>query len=245
MAYTFKRLSVLALTAGLAIGYGGAHPHWTTPASAADYDGVQTNDTTNTGDERDVIAKAQAAANQMIGNRENTALRSYVKSSRAIMIIPNFLKAGFFLGGSGGTGVLLEHKSDGSWSAPAFYLMSGASFGLQFGAEQSEVILTIMTEKGLNAILNDKVKLGADASLAIADLGGGAQAATGLATNADMYAFADTNGLFAGVSLDGSVITSRQEWNTAFYGQGATPHDILAEARYDRSDVNSLRAALP
>ena len=95
-------------------------------------------------------------------------------------------KAGFFFGAEGGSGVLLSKDAEGEWSYPAFYTIGGASFGLQIGAENSEVLFVILTDSGLESILNTSVKLGAYASIAIGPVGAGIEGATTTSFGADM-----------------------------------------------------------
>src|SRR3546814_2885808 len=89
-----------------------------------------------------------------------------MRRAKAVMIFPSLLKGAFFIGGEGGSGVLLTRDPEGNWSNPAFYTMGTVSFGLQFGGQSSEAILVVMTDAGLKAIMADQVKLGADLSAA-------------------------------------------------------------------------------
>jgi len=141
----------------------------------------------------------------------------------------------------------LVRNEDGKWSPPAFYTLGGISWGLQIGGQTSELVLAVMTEKGLNAIINREVTLGADAGVAVGELGKGVNASTGMDTKADMYAFARSEGLFVGVSLEGSVIAPRETWNQQLYGQEATPESILIDrtATSDSKSVTEIEAAMP
>jgi lipid-binding SYLF domain-containing protein len=106
-------------------------------------------------------------------------------------------------------------------------VIGSASFGIQFGAKSSEVVFLIMTDKGLDSILRENVKLGADVSVAIVTVGKGLGAGTGLNTDADIYAVQKSDGLFAGAAFDGSVISARDEWDQAYYGQQISARDIF------------------
>src|SRR3546814_1574062 len=112
-----------------------------------------------------------------------------MRRAKAVMIFPSLLKGAFFIGGEGGSGVLLTRDPQGNWSNPAFYTMGTVSFGLQFGGQSSEAILVVMTDAGLNAIIEDQVKLGADLSAAAGPIGVGASAATTTAAGADIYTY--------------------------------------------------------
>jgi len=105
--------------------------------------------------------------------------RKIVVKAKAVLIIPQMLKAGFLVGGSGGTGVLVsQDKESGEWSYPVFYTMGSVSLGVQIGAESSEVILMIMTDRGMDKMLTTNFKLGADVSIAAGPVGGGTKSAT-------------------------------------------------------------------
>ena len=124
------------------------------------------------------------------------------------MVCPRIFKAGFFFGGEGGNCVLLARAGNGTWSYPAFYTIGSGSFGFQFGIEDNELLMLIMTEKGLNAVLDSQIKLGANAGIAVATLGAGIQGSTTTAVGADIVAFAAIRGLFGGIALEGSVMSA-------------------------------------
>jgi lipid-binding SYLF domain-containing protein len=147
--------------------------------------------------------------------------------ARAVMVVPQLVKAGFFFGGEGGNGVLLARRGSG-WSKPAFYLIGSASFGLQIGAEVAELILFVMSERALQAWMQNEVKLGAEAGLTVLVVGSNAQAATTTNLNVDVIAWAKSKGAYAGLTLEGSIIKPRNEWNTAYYGHAVTPREVLA-----------------
>ncbi len=149
--------------------------------------------------------------------------REHLKNARGILIFPSFLKGAFLIGAEGGTGVLLVHDlKTGEWSQPVFYTMGSASIGLQIGAKSAEMILMVMTDKGTDALLSTSIKLGADVSVAAGPVGVGAKAET-----IDILAFSRGQGLFGGVSVEGTVIVPRDDWNRAFYGKDVRPVDII------------------
>lgn len=169
-----------------------------------------------------------------------TWFRDNVQNAKAIFIVPQMLKAGFVIGGSGGSGALLsKDMKTGDWSYPAFYTMGSVSFGLQAGGETSEIILMIMTEKGMDSMLTSSFKLGADASVATGPVGTGVKAAT-----TDILAFARSKGAFAGVSIEGAVISPRNKWNASYYGQPATPADITIRRMVTNPHADKLRSLL-
>ncbi|MFY9288973.1 MAG: lipid-binding SYLF domain-containing protein [Alphaproteobacteria bacterium] len=194
-----------------------------------------------------LVDRSRISFQSMMGDNQYPSLVNLATRAKAVIIVPNLIRAAFFFGGRGGNAVMLVRNDDGKWSAPAFYTLGGISWGLQFGGQTSELVITVMTEKGMNSILNRAVTLGADAGLAVGELGRGANAATGMDLNADMYAFARSEGLFVGVSLEGSVLAPRETWNQQMYGQDATPQSILVDriANTTSPTVPAIIAAMP
>jgi SH3 domain-containing YSC84-like protein 1 len=166
-----------------------------------------------------------------------TYFQSNVQHAKAIFIVPQMLKAGFFIGGSGGSGALISRdKNTNEWSYPVFYTMGAVSFGLQFGGEASEIILMVMTDKGMDSMLTTSFKLGADATVAAGPVGQGAKAAT-----ADILAFARSKGAFAGVSIEGAVIATRDKWNAAYYKKQVSPSDVIIRKSATNPGADKLR----
>jgi hypothetical protein len=127
-------------------------------------------------------------------DKDMQAINGLLPRSKAVLVIPSLIKAGFILGAEGGSGVLLGHGTDGSWSAPAFFTMGSGSVGLQAGIQDAEVMFLMMTQKGLDQILKSEFKLGAEASVAAGPVGIGVAAATTLAVGADIYSYGARQG---------------------------------------------------
>ncbi len=169
--------------------------------------------------------------------------RELMRSARAVMIAPRIFKAGFFFGGEGGTALLMVRGSHG-WSDPAFYTIGSASFGLQIGAKESEMILIIRSDRALKAVMRDKFKFGADAGLTLATLGSDVQAATTANVGADIIVWASSSGAYAGLTLDGSVLAPQPGADASFYGRPATVGDIVLRHRVSAPGAEGLRRAL-
>ncbi|MDW7712181.1 MAG: lipid-binding SYLF domain-containing protein, partial [Deferrisomatales bacterium] len=131
----------------------------------------------------------------------------------------------------------------GAWSAPAFYTLGGASWGLQVGVQEVQMMLLFMNQKALESALTSGLKLGVDASVAAGPTGAGAEASTQTVLQ-DIYVFQSAGGLYAGVSVEGSVLAVRQKLNEELYGAGATPVSILIERKHDRPETAKLKEAL-
>lgn len=159
-------------------------------------------------------------------------------NAKAMVIIPRQLRGGFVFGGSGGNAVMLARNEDGSWSQPTFFTIGSFSFGFQAGGEASEIILLVMTQRGMEHLLSTTVKLGGDVSLALGPVGAGAKAQT-----TDVLAFARSRGLYGGVSLEGAILKSRNDWNAAYYSADVSPADIIYRQRaYNPQSANLQNA---
>ena len=192
-----------------------------------------------------LVDRSAAVVAELKAEKHYADFAPYMQSAKAVLIVPQLLKAGFIVGGEFGDGVMLTRTTDGGWSAPAFYSMAGGSIGLQAGAESKRVLIAIMTEKGVNALLTDQFKFGADASISVGEVGGGASASSvGSLDKADMVAFSRSKGLFGGGALDGTLIRPVPEKNAAYYGAGTTTRDILISRTVTASGAAGLKAAL-
>ena len=168
--------------------------------------------------------------------------RDNLRDAKGLLICPQILKGAFFIGGSGGNAVLIVKNADGSWSQPAFYTLGGISFGFQWGGQSSEIILMIQSQKGIESLYSSSFKLGADASVAVGPVGAGMEGSTAPNLSADYLSFARAKGAFIGVALDGTVISFRESYNTAYYGSKTSvrPVDILVEKKVSSKYSNKL-----
>jgi lipid-binding SYLF domain-containing protein len=149
-----------------------------------------------------------------------------LRKAKAVLIVPKLVKGGFFIGGEGGEGVMMVQRR-GGWSAPGFYAIGAASFGLQAGLEQSEMIMLIMTQKGVEGVLHDNFKIGAQAGISVVTLGSGVEGAVGGVSLPDVVVWSSSTGLYGGLTVDGSVIKSEPRADAAFYGRPLTPRSVL------------------
>ena len=152
-----------------------------------------------------------------------------LNAAEGVAIFPNMIKGGFILGVNYGRGVLLVRKADRTWSAPAMVTMGGGSLGFQAGVQAADIVLVFATPKSLQGILNgQKVTLGADASVALGPVGRQANAGTDARLGAEIYSYARSRGLFAGVSLGGADLSIDHNADALLYGRfGVTPADVF------------------
>jgi len=193
------------------------------------------------GEPAELVDRATAVYKGFLADPNMEWFRNNVGRARGIFIVPQMLRGGFIIGGSGGRGVLLAQDGNtAKWSSPAFYSMGSVSVGFQIGADASELILLIMTDRGLNAMLSTDYKLGADVAVAAGPAGASAKAQT-----ADILAFGRSQGLYGGVSVEGAAISPLDDWNRQYYGQPAQVFDILINQKWSNRQADSLRQMLP
>jgi lipid-binding SYLF domain-containing protein len=167
-----------------------------------------------------------------------------MNKARGVLIVPELVQGGFIVGAAGGRGTMLTRSGAGNWSYPGFWGMGSGSLGLQIGGKVSEIVFIVLTDKGLNALLDNRFKFGAEAGVTMVAVGAGFEGATTSAVGADILAFANSNGLFIGASLEGSYLEPDNDWNAIYYGPGATGRAIVMERRYTNPGAEPLRQFL-
>ena len=160
--------------------------------------------------------------------------------ARAIVVIPDTIKAGLVLGGRRGHGLMSVKGADGSWSKPVFVTLTGGSFGFQAGVQSADVVLVFRNDRSLDDIVNGKFTLGADAGVAAGPVGRSAAAATDGQLKAEIWSWSRARGLFAGVSLDGAVLQVDRDAQARVYGPDTTPRMVLE----DRAQAPSSAAVV-
>lgn len=166
------------------------------------------------------------------------------RSAKAIVVIPQYIRAAFLFGGQGGNGVVLSREPMSRvLNGPAFVVLGGGSFGFQAGVDSAEVIMLVMTERGLTNLLNPAAKLGVDMSATGGPVGAGLKGETA-GISADIVTFSRAKGLYAGVSVEGGTVWTRNGFNAAYYGKTATPTDILIRASVSNPHADQLKAAI-
>jgi lipid-binding SYLF domain-containing protein len=169
-----------------------------------------------------LVADARGTLSNFLRDPDQTWIQQNISHAKGVVIAPQVVRAGFIFGGSGGRAVLVS--TDGrTWGGPAFYDLITGSVGFQAGIDVSEVVILVMTEKGLNSLLSSSFKIGGDASIAAGPVGAGANATI----TADLVAFTRAKGVYGGVSLAGTVVNANDAWNYAYYGRNVLPPDIL------------------
>ena len=207
-----KILAKLAVAAAFALGFAGA-------AQASD--------------ETELLARANHTVDHLRSDPAFAQAARMIHSARAVLIVPRLVKGGFIFGAEGGDGVLLR-RSGRTWSSPAFFSLGSASFGLQIGLQQAELVMIIMTERGLRGIQQGETKLGAGAGLTVVTLSSAAEGATTV-RGGDIVVWSSGTGAYGGLTFNGSIVKANDDDNEDFYGRGATVSGILTNRFTNRA----------
>lgn len=180
-------------------------------------------------DPQRLLDDATATASHMKTDPAFEPARDSFHHAKAVLIIPALIKGGFIFGAEGGNGVMIAREPKGwlGWGSPAFYGLGSASFGLQAGLEKAEIVLLVMSDRALDGIRQGDVKLGASAGLTVVTVGAGAEAATPANLAGDIIVWTSAQGLYGGLTLNGSVLKPMSDWNNQYYGGTPSLQDIL------------------
>ncbi len=178
------------------------------------------------------VVKVEVCADvirQFVKIPENAAPPILLRNAQAIAIIPGIIKAGFIAGGRYGWGVVMARKPDGNWSDPVFMTLAGGSFGFQAGVQSIDAIMVFKNRQSVERLARGKFTLGADVAAAAGPVGRSLSAGTDITLGAEVYTYSRSRGLFAGVSLAGSVLSIDYDATDKFYGStGLTAGEIFA-----------------
>lgn len=190
-------------------------------------------------DQQKLVVDAEKTLSNFLRDPEMGWLQKNFSRAKAVIIAPEIAKAGFIFGGSGGRALVVARDAKtGKWVGPAFYAMATASVGFQAGISVSEGVTLVMTDKGFNSLLATSFKMGGDASIAAGPVGAGAKSDI----MADLITFNRSKGVYGGLNFDGTVVTSSDEWNDAYYGKKVLPPDILVRMSVANKQADKLLA---
>jgi lipid-binding SYLF domain-containing protein len=188
-------------------------------------------------EERERVEKATSVLAEIMGVPEGGIPNDLMNRAEGIAVVPHMVKGAFIVGGDYGKGVVSRRMANGRWSAPAFIKIGGGSFGFQLGAEATDLVLIFTNKDGIDGLIKGKVKLGADASVAAGPVGRNAQVGTDVLLNSAVLAYSRAKGLFAGIALDGAVVSVDDSANRKVYGHELTADDILNSGRARVNDI--------
>jgi SH3 domain-containing YSC84-like protein 1 len=164
---------------------------------------------------------------ELVNAPDNGVPETILARAKCVAVVPDMVKGGFIIGGRHGRGVVTCRTANG-WSAPAFLTLTGGSWGAQIGVESVDLVLLFMNDKGVQSLLNDNVKLGADASVAAGPVGRSAEASTDVKLNSEILSYSRTKGLFAGLELNGASVRPDEDSTRGFYGRNVNFRTLLA-----------------
>lgn len=193
------------------------------------------------------VDNARLAYKELLGEADRVVPRRLLDDANCIAVFPNVVKGAFGWGGRYGKGVLTCRNDLGEWSPPVFLRIWGASFGLQIGGEATDLVLFFMTERSARALLKTKFTLGGDVSVAAGPQGRSAEAITDVSLRAEIYSYAKSRGLFAGIALDGAHIAPSQKAISSYYGERLWADNVLFEHQVPSlpEEARELIEALP
>jgi SH3 domain-containing YSC84-like protein 1 len=177
-------------------------------------------------DEARRVRDAASVFGEIMGADDRGIPQSILSKAEGIAVFPSMVRGGFIVGGMRGRGIL-SSRNNGEWSPPAFLTLTGGSFGLQIGGQAVDLILVINDRRGLENLVANQFKLGADVAVAAGPVGRDAQAATDLQLRAQILSYSRSRGLFAGVTVNGSTVRQDRDANQRFYGQPLETKQIV------------------
>lgn len=184
------------------------------------------------------LQKAGAVLHEIMATPDKGIPEEVLEHAKCVAVVPHMVKGGFVFGAEGGRGVATCRTADG-WSAPAFFAITGGSWGLQIGVEGVDLVMILQGDAGMNRLLSSKFEIGADASAAAGPVGRHASADTDWKLNTEILTYSRARGVFAGISLKGSAIRRDDDSTTAIYGSPVPTREIL------RGEVAAPPAAEP
>jgi len=177
----------------------------------------------------DMITEAGKVLKEVNSMPDTAIPTDLFRKCKAIAIFPSTVGGGFIIGAKYGQGMVLYKDDNGNWSAPAVFNIGGGSFGWQIGGQATDLILVIMTDRGVDGFLASKFTLGAGASVAAGPVGRDAQASTDLHMKGGIFSYSRSRGVFAGLKLEGTGISQNKEGDKALYKSDVTAKEILKE----------------
>lgn len=170
-------------------------------------------------DEARRVADATTVLDEIMAAADKSIPSTILERAEGIAVFPSLIKGGIVVGGQRGRGILsARDKKNGGWSSPAFLTITGGSIGAQFGAQAIDLVLVINNQRGLQQLVKNQFKIGADAAAAAGPVGRDASASTDIQMRAQILSYSRSRGLFAGVTLNGSTIRQDRDANERYYG---------------------------
>jgi len=172
------------------------------------------------------VQEAAAVLKEIHGVPDKSIPQDLWDRAACVLVVPSLKKAALVVGGEYGKG-LMSCRHEGNWTAPIFMRIEKGSWGLQIGAQSIDLVLLVMNDRGAEKLLEDKVSLGADASVAAGPVGRSGTASTDAQFSAEILSYSRAQGVFAGIDVSGGVLRPDADSNTDVFGPGHNPRDIV------------------
>jgi lipid-binding SYLF domain-containing protein len=195
-------------------------------------------------DETERAMKAAEVLEAAATSEDASIPNALLEKAWGIAVIPHVVKGAFGIGGRWGKGLVVQRLENGGWSAPAYVSVGGASYGFQIGVDATDLVLVFTDRSGLQSLLDDGLKLGADAGVTAGPLGRRGEIGTNLTLDSAIYSYSRSKGLFAGIALDGAVVTVDEDANHKVYGKDVTASTLLSGKVAPTPVVSSFHTAL-
>jgi lipid-binding SYLF domain-containing protein len=189
------------------------------------------------------VRKSAAVLRAFAGMKENIPAQ-LMQKAEGIVVIPNLIKAGLGIGGQRGKGVAMLKRADGTWSDPVFVTLTGGSIGFQAGVQAIDLVMVFTKGTTLTKIADGEFTLGGDISVAAGPVGRSSSATTDTNFDAEIYSYSRSKGLFAGLTINGSKLSSDSDANGAFYKSGSSTSAIFNTSSTKNTGVASLKSAV-
>jgi SH3 domain-containing YSC84-like protein 1 len=193
------------------------------------------------------LQDATAVYRELLASPDRGVPEALLRDADCIAVFPHVIKGAMVYGARHGTGVM-SCRSGNGWGPPSFVTLTGGSWGLQIGGESSDLVVFFMTERGARSLMtSSQITLGGKASVAAGPVGRTGEASTDLKLDAEVYTYAKTKGLFAGLSIEGARLSADQRSNARYYGRNVTAKQLLFENKAVRvpAPADAFRKALP
>jgi lipid-binding SYLF domain-containing protein len=194
------------------------------------------------------LIESKAVYQELLMTPDRSVPRDLLEHCKCVVVIPDMMKGAVGFGARWGKGVMSCRNGQGAWSPPSFVSLKGGSWGLQIGAEKTDLVLFFMTERGARSLVtSSKFTLGGKVSVAAGPFGRSGEASTDLKLKAEIYSYAKSKGLFAGISLEGARLAPQNDANAEYYGRSVTVQELLFghTAPLVRTEAKEFIAALP
>jgi lipid-binding SYLF domain-containing protein len=238
-----KYVYVIGLTVAFAVATASAGAI-TIPAQNGGENKATSSAPQKTTDEAEEVLEAAEVLTELMNIKEGGIPDELMERADGIAVIPKVVKAALGIGGKWGDGLMSRRMPNGQWSAPVYIDVRGGSFGLQIGVDSTDLVLVFNDEKGIDALVDGKLELGAEASIAAGPVGRAARVGTDLKLESAIFSYSRSKGVFAGVSLGGTVVVIDDSDNEKAYGKKVSAQELLSGRVQENAMVRPFLEAL-